>query len=33
MRQGDKFQPSFYFLKKFNEVKASALQLSLNIFR
>ena len=33
MRQGDKTQTSFYFLKKLNEVKTSGLQLSFKIFR
>ena len=33
MWQGDQFQTSNCFLKKFYEVKASGLQLSFNIFR
>ena len=33
MRQGDKTQTSFYFLKKLNKVKTSGLQLSFKIFR
>ena len=34
MRQGNYFQTYFYFLKKtLEEVKASGLQLSFNIFR
>ena len=33
MKQGDKFQTSFCFLKKLYEVKVSGLQLSLNIFQ
>ena len=34
MRQGDYFQPSFYFFKKaLYVVKASGLQLSYNILR